>query len=375
MTYEGARGINGPYLGSLGASATIVGFVAGFGELLGYSLRFFSGFLADKTKHYWTIAIIGYTINLFAVPLLALTNHWLAAAILMIFERVGKGIRNPSRDAMLSHSAQKLGAGWVFGLHHALDRTGAMLGPLIIALVLFLKENNILSVNHNLSAYHEAYALLAIPAIFSLCFLLFARKNYPNPQNLEKVSQKLEGGMDKTFWIYTIGSGLVAAGFADFSLMAYHFAKETVLSVVWIPISYGLAMGSSGLFSVIFGRLYDRFGLIILIITTILSSLFAILAFWGGFTLALVGLCLWSVGLGAHESLMPAVITKMVHKNKRASAYGAFNMVFGVAWFLGSVAMGALYDFSITSLIVFSVITQLASIPFFFIVMKLMKSS
>ena len=101
LTYEGARGIVGPFLGSLGASAAIVGFVAGFGELMGYGLRSISGYFADKTHRYWLFAFTGYAINLLAVPALALAGQWPLAAGLVITERTGRGIRKPAVEAML----------------------------------------------------------------------------------------------------------------------------------------------------------------------------------------------------------------------------------------------------------------------------------
>ena len=121
MTYEGARSITGPYLALLGASAAVVGFVAGFGELVGYALRLVSGYMADKTRRYWAMTIIGYAVNLLAVPLLALAGNWPMAAILLIAERMGKAIRTPPRDVMLSHAASQVGRGWGFGLHEAMD--------------------------------------------------------------------------------------------------------------------------------------------------------------------------------------------------------------------------------------------------------------
>lgn len=362
MTYEGARSVTGPYLAQLGANAVIVGFVAGFGELLGYSLRLISGYLADKTARYWTIAFIGYFLNLLAVPLLALTSHWQAAAMLMILERVGKAIRIPSRDAMLSHSAHQLGAGWAFGLHEAMDKTGAMIGPLIIAGVLYFKGD-----------YRDGFLILLAPALICLGILVMARRIYPKPQHLESVSSSLEAkGMNKTFWLYVASSAFIAAGYADFSLMAFHFVKKSVISPTLIPIYYALAMGISGSAAILFGRLYDRKGFFILIIATVISSLFAPLVFWGEFILVFLGVCLWSVGLGAHETLMRAVVSKMVPMNKRGSAYGIFNMVFGISWFLGSILMGLLYDKSIAALIIFSVVTQLIAVPMLYIVMRRM---
>src|ERR671937_360106 len=138
FTYEGARGIVGPFLGSLGASAAIIGFVAGLGELMGYALRSVSGYFADKSHRHWAFAFVGYAVNMLAVPALALTGQWPLASGLVIAERVGRGIRKPTVEAMLSYAGKSIGAGWVFGLNEALDQAGATIGPLLVALILYL---------------------------------------------------------------------------------------------------------------------------------------------------------------------------------------------------------------------------------------------
>src|SRR5207247_9395730 len=138
FTYEGARGIVGPFLGSLGAGAAIVGFVAGLGELMGYGLRSISGYFADKSHRHWAFAFLGYAVNMFAVPSLALAGRWPLAASLVVAERTGRGIRKPAVEAMLSYAGRSIGAGWVFGLNEARDQAGATIGPLLMALVLYL---------------------------------------------------------------------------------------------------------------------------------------------------------------------------------------------------------------------------------------------
>ena len=238
ITYEGARSITGPFLAILGASAAVVGFVAGLGELVGYALRVVSGYFADRTQKYWTITIVGYLINLLAVPLLALTHHWPVAAVLIIMERLGKAIRTPARDAMLSHAGDHLGMGWGFGIHEAMDQIGAMCGPLIVAAVLYFKGD---------SDYPLAFAILAIPALLAIATLLFAKKIYPHPHQLSVKSIEFHSeGIPRIFWFYFIGALFVAAGFADFPLVAYHFEKKNLLPPAWIPLSYAIAMGVDG---------------------------------------------------------------------------------------------------------------------------------
>ena len=358
MTYEGARSITGPYLAVLGASATVVGLVAGFGELIGYGLRLVSGYLSDRTGRYWAITLVGYAANMLAVPLLALAGNWEIAALLIVAERTGKAIRTPARDAMLSHATSEIGRGWGFGLHEAMDQIGAVLGPLIVAAVLYVRGD-----------YQTGFVLLLIPALLALGVLVAARLIYPHPGELEvDIPAPATRGFSRVFWLYLAAVGLIAAGYADFPLIAYHFEKAATVSASWIPIFYAIAMGVDALAALVFGWLFDRFGLTILVVVALLSALFAPLVFLGGFALALLGMALWGIGMGAQESIMRAAIAGMIPPDRRGTAYGVFNTGYGVFWFAGSALMGVLYDRSLPLLIVFSVIAQLAAIPLLLLV-------
>ena len=360
MTYEGARSIGGPYLAVLGASATAVGIIAGFGELVGYGLRLVSGRLSDRTGEYWPITLFGYFIQMLSVPLLALAGRWEVAAFLIVVERTGKAIRNPPRDVMLSHATKEIGHGWGFGLHEALDQFGALVGPLVVAAVLAARGE-----------YRIAFAALLVPAILTLVLITTARFLYPRPRDLEADPPNVETQeLPRTYWIYMVGAALVAAGFADFSLVSYHFETAATVPNTWIPIFYAIAMAVSGVGSLVFGRLFDRWGIGVLIPLTILSSLFAPLVFLGGFSVALVGMALWGLGMGVHESIMAAAVASMVPTNRRGSAYGIFNTGYGLFWFVGSALMGILYDVSLTALIAFSVVVELAAIPVFIAVSR-----
>jgi predicted MFS family arabinose efflux permease len=356
FTYEDSRGILGPYLALLGASGTIVGVVTGFGELAGYGLRLVSGRLADRTRQFWPITIFGYVVQMAAVPALALAHSWPAAAILLIVERVGKAIRNPPRDVMLSHAgAQSGGIGWAFGLHEALDQFGALAGPILVAFVL-AKHGD----------YRIAFAVLAIPAIIMLSLLAAARLLYPKPEGMEaNAPEPSEGKIPRRFWIYLTGSAFVGAAFVDYPLVAFHFHKANTLSENWVPIFYAVAMGVSGAGSLIFGRLFDRCGIGILIPLTVLSAVVAPLVFLGSFWPALLGVAFWGLTMGAHESIMPAAVAPMVARGKRASAYGLFTAGYGISWFLGSALIGVLYDISVRVMILVCVLLALAAIPFF----------
>lgn len=355
MTYEGARSITGPFLSALGVSATTVGIVAGFGELLGYGSRFLSGYLGDRTGRYWAVTIVGYILNLFAVPLLALAGAWQVAVVLIVMERMGRGIRSPVRDAMLSHAASQTGLGWGFGLHQALDQLGAVLGPLIVSGVLFVG-----------SGYQAAFGWLLIPAILSMAVLLGARYLFPRPHDFELAPPPLEGeALPVAFWISIGAVAFIAAGYADFSLIAYHFAKAEVMPATWIPIVYAIAMAVDGAGALVLGSLFDRIGIRTMALATVISAAAAPLVFLGKLPAAAIGMACWGLGTGAQDSIMRATIARLAPQQRRGTAFGIMNGVYGVAWFAGSVLLGVLYDRSIWGVVVASTLLQLAAVPIF----------
>ena len=361
MTYEGARSIAGPFLGYLGASATIVGFVAGFGEMLGYGLRSLTGYFADKTRQYWAVTFLGYAINMLAVPALALAGNWPVAAALIVAERTGRAIRKPAVESMLSHAGESIGQGWVFGLNEALDQTGATLGPLLAAWVLY---------RHG--GYHQAFAALLTSALLCLAVLTVTWFLFRRPQELAGVpkASSPRRGFSRSYWLYLTAGALLAAGFADFSLIAFHFQKSATVPQSFIPVFYAVAMATGAISAPIFGKLLDNLGLSILFLAFGVSAFFAPLVFLFGSRLELVGMILWGLGMGAQDSCLKAVLSGVVSSEKRSTAFGVFDTGFGVAWFAGSAIMGVLYEKSVPALVIFSVLLQLAALPFFALARK-----
>src|SRR6266704_3960647 len=358
FTYEGARAIVGPFLGSLGAGAAMVGFVAGLGELMGYGLRSVSGYFADKSHRHWTFAFLGYAINMLAVPALALPGRWPLASALVVSERIGRGIRKPTVEAMLSYAGRSIGAGWVFGLNEALDQAGATVGPLLVALILYLN-----------GGFRTGFAVLLVPALLCLAILVAARLRHPRPHELEEGTGHTFATTNLTcpYWIYLAAGSLIAAGFADFALIGFHFHKTNSVPANLIPVFYEVAMSSSALASIPLGRLFDRFGANISVLAFIISAAAAPFVFLGGAIFALIGMIFWGVGMSAQGSLLQAMLTGVIPPQKRSTAFGLFDTGYGIAWFLGSAAMGLLYDKSILAVALFSVILQLAALPILYI--------
>lgn len=355
MTHEGARSITGPFLGSLGASGVVVSIVAGGGELLGYGLRYVAGRAADRTHRYWTIAFVGYTLQMAVVPLLALSGNWPVAAALIVTERVGRAIRIPTRDAMTAHAAHRLGGGWAFGVREALDAGGAMVGPLVVALALWLHGSD-----------RSAFALLGIPAALTLVSLAFTWRQFPNPADLEAEAPAppaASAPYPPAFWLYLAAMGLIAVGYADWPLIALHFSQERLVSSTVAPVLYAVAMAAEAIAALVLGKAFDRVGLRSILVVTMLTAAYAPLVFLGGLPLALIGIVAWGLGMAAQESIIKAVLTTVVPADRRASAFGLFDTGFGVAWFGGSILLGVLYDSSLLALALVSALVQLAALP------------
>jgi MFS family permease len=364
ITYEGARSIIGPYLALLGASAAVVGLVGGIGEFLGYAVRLASGYIADRTKAYWPLTILGYGL-LCAIPLMVIADYWQLAALFIIIERIGKGVRAPARDVILSHATKQVGRGFGFGIHEALDQIGAIIGPIIFSAVVFYR-----------GSYRDGFLILWIPVFFCLAVLLIARIKVPSPVDMEaddigaKETDQTSRRLPPIFWYYSLFTFLSVAGLINFQIISYHFKVQTVILDSRIPLFYAVAMGVDAVIGLVVGRIYDRIGLITLVSIPLLTFSIPLLTLSSGPYLALMGMVLWGATMGIHETIMRAAVADLTEIVQRGRAYGIFNTVYGGAWFLGSAVMGFLYDYSIAFLVLFVVVMEAISIRIFFILRR-----
>jgi MFS family permease len=358
MTYEGGASINGPFLGTLGASAAAISITAGIGEFLGYSLRSVAGHVADRTGKYWLITFLGYSINLLAVPAMALAGNWQVAGALILAERIGRAFRKPTVEAMLSYSTGKHGKGWVYALNTALDETGATFGPLLVALALYLKVD-----------FKGAYGLLLISSLLALATLVVARVIFPVPSRLQAGGPATahEKGFTRSYWLYMVAGSFFAAGLMSFELVSYHLSSNRIVTEHWIPIFLALATAMAVAASLVLGKLYDKIGMTVVVVAVVLASLFSPLVFFGGFWIALGGLLLWGIGYATQDTLLKVLIASVLPEGKRNLAFGLFYLGYGGGWLIGSVTTGLLYEHSRVALVVFAIAVQLASIPFFIV--------
>lgn len=350
ITYEGARSIIGPYFATFGLGAAMVGLVTGFGEFTGYGLRLLSGYFADRTGRHWLMTFLGYSLIL-SIPLLAFAQYWWVAALLIVAERLGKAVRTPARDAMLSFATKRVGRGLGFGIHEFMDQIGAVIGPLIVFSVIAGYS------------YKEAFIVLFLPASFAILILIATWKLYPAPQMLE--NEKQESEIKGSFWFYSIFVFLSVLGFLSFPLLSYHLARYVDLAL--IPLLYALAMGIDAVFALISGKCYDIIGLKTLMLVPLLTPL-VLLALHPSFAGMVAGVAAWGAVMGMHEAITRAAVADLTGVKKRSTAYGIFNTVFGLAMFVGGAVLGYLYDVSTTMLVVFVLAVEISA---FFVVLAM----
>jgi MFS family permease len=342
ISYEGVRGVTGPYLALLGASAVAVGLVAGLGEFAGYALRTASGYLADRLRLHWLLTVVGYGL-IATLPLLALVHRWELAAALIVLERLGKALRTPSRDAILSHAASQVGRGKGFGIHEALDQLGALIGPVIFAVALTFDGE---------AGYRLGFGLLTIPAILAIVILVLAWRQEPEPESLESVTPRVNRPTEASgsrrlsgpFWRYTLFTALTTLGFVPFALLSYHVEQTGRFSPPLIPLLYAVAMGVDGGIALIAGWGYDRFGLRTLAAVPVCIALGTAAALQSTTGFIITGVVVWGIAMGLVETTMRAAVGELSAPSARGLAYGVFNTVFGTAWLAGGAVLGYLYE-------------------------------
>ncbi len=356
MVYEGARSIIGPYLATLGASALVVGVAAGAGEFIGYGLRVVSGYLVTRSRHYWNWTIVGYALTVLSVPLIGVTNVLVPALLLYGTERLGKAVRSPAKDTLLSHASTRTGSGTAFGVHQAMDQFGAVAGPLILAVVLSWHAGD----------YRLAFGVLVVPGILVLALLMWLRRRVPDPASYESPEPDVAGGLEQAagssgrvgsrqplptlLWRYVGAVAVLSCGVASFPLLAFHAQTQGLLTEAQVPVLFAVAMFVDGLSGLVMGRVFDRRGPKVLLLVPVAAS-FAAIAFTHNAMLVWIGVAIWGVVNGILDSTIKAVVTHLVPAGSRATAFGWLALVRGIGLLVAGAILGLAYDQSITLVI------------------------
>ena len=364
IVYEGARSITGPLLASLGATAVVVGVVTGVGEAAALLLRIVSGPLADRTGHFWAWAISGYFLTVVTVPFLGLAGAVWVAAALVIAERVGKAVRSPAKDTLLSHATSVTGRGRGFAVHEAMDQVGAFVGPLAVAAMLVIFGGD----------YRPTFALLALPGVAVLVLLLWLRARVPEPAAYEVVvatespsapeveTQRFVRALPRAFWVYAGFSAATMLGFTTFGVLSFHLVERRIVTVALVPVIYATAMAADAVAALATGWMYDRRGARVLVALPLLAALVPVFAFQDAVIAVVIGAVLWGSAVGIQESTLRAVVADLVEPARRATAYGMYAAVIGVAAAAGGALTGLLYSQSVGALIAVVIAIQVASL-------------
>lgn len=379
MVYETARSANSQYFNILGISAATVGLVFGIGEFLGYGLRLLAGVLSDKSGKQWIFMFIGYGM-LIAVPLMGFVNKWNILLVLILLERIGKALRNPAKDTVLSSVAEnQLGVGQAFGLQEALDQLGAFTGPLIFTAVFAVTKHK------GIAEYQLGYKLLIIPFVALMVFLTLAyhkiKRDFliPEIKTREFRNEKLP----KIFWIYTLFTLMCTMGFVNFSTIGYHVKAVGIMEDGEITLVYSIAMAVDAMASLLTGHMYDKVkegsrrksgGLMVMAMIPIMTMFLPIFTLSNSRSAVIVGMVIFGIVMGTHETIMRSAISDISPYYKRGTSYGIFNAAYGLALMIGSYFMGLLYDMRMISVIqVITSVIEALSIIVFVYMMKLAK--
>jgi MFS family permease len=408
MVYEGARSIIGPFLATLGATAAVVGAVAGAAEFIGYGLRVASGYLVRRRRNYWAWTITGYALTVLSVPLIGVTTVIAPALLLYGTERLGKAVRSPAKDTLLSHASTRTGRGSAFGVHQAMDQVGAMAGPLLLAAVL----------SQSAGSYRLAFGILVVPGVVVLALLLWLRLRVPDPAAYERaepssveraepssyergepaveraepssyeraepaveraepvggeradpaayrgasmVSEAVQGrhhdglrtGLPPLVRQYVGTVGLLSLGIASFPLLAFHAQTRGLLTPAQVPVLFAVAMAVDGVSGLLMGRFYDRLrekGAWVLLVVPVAAGVSAI-AFTDSAALVWAGVAVWGLVHGVMDSTVKAVVTELVEPGLRSVAFGWLALARGLGLLTGGIALGVVYDHSIPAAI------------------------
>ncbi|MFE0680592.1 MFS transporter [Streptomyces sp. NPDC058961] len=362
FVYEGARSITGPLLAHLGATAAVVGVVTGIGEAAALVLRLGSGPLADRTRRFWAWTISGYALTVITVPVLGLASALWVACALVIAERVGKAVRSPAKDTLLSHATAVTGRGKGFAVHEAMDQIGALIGPLIVAAVLAATGDH----------YAPALGVLALPGLAVLILLFWLRARVPDPTQYEipaptataltTKGPQVRERLPRAFWIYAAFTAATMSGFATFGVLSFHLIAEHLLTPAAVPVLYAGAMAVDAVAALATGWAYDRIGPKVLAVLPVLAAAVPILAFTRSVPLVVAGALVWGAAMGVQESTLRATVADLVGPHRRATAYGIFAAVVGAATAAGGALAGLLYDVSIPLLITVTACIQAAAL-------------
>lgn len=373
MAYEGMRSVAGPFLGTLGASAAVVGLVTGAGEAVALLLRLVTGSLTDRAGAHWRATVVGYGLTAACVPLLAVAPFAGAAGLgiasaLFLLERTGKAVRSPSKSALLAGMTRQVGAGRGFAVHKALDQVGALLGPLVVGLLIATTD-----------ATWPAFLALGIPGGIAMVLVLQLRRRAPRvpaPSHATGPSRAPTAPapgiadaqvasvsrLPRAFYAMALGVAASTFGLMTFGVISFHLVEADLVPLAGVPLVYAAAMAVAALAALGSGWTYDRFGTRVLLLLPPAAALVAPLAFMPLLAASLAGILVWGLATGMQDSTVKAWVADLVPAPRLGTAYGVFAAFQGVAAMAGGTVAGASYAGHLPVLIALIAVLQVLAL-------------
>lgn len=355
---------------TLGASPFAIGAIEGLAESAASILKLFSGYLSDKFNSRKLPVFIGYALASITRPLLAFAGSWQHVLFVRLTDRVGKGIRGAPRDALLANEVPPEKRGLAFGFNRAADHFGAVLGPIIASILLWFFAQD--AQNPTVAEYQKVFLLASIPIVIGLFIIVFYVKEDKQPEAIEKPKIKLSlkefDGNFKRF-LFVIALFTLSNSTDAFLLLR---ADEAGIPLPLIPLLWVALHLSKVVSSLIGGSLSDKFGRKKLIFSgwILYALVYAGFAFvndaWQAWALFII----YGVYFGLTEGAEKALVADLVPPEKRGTAFGLYNLAFGITVFPASLLLGGIWSYwGATHAFLFSMILSITA-AFFLLTIK-----
>ncbi len=332
---------------TLGVSPRVLGSIEGAAESVSSLLKLFAGHFSDRFGKRKIFVVFGYTLSSVARPLLAFATGWQQVLAIRLSDRVGKGVRSAPRDAMIADTVAIKERGLAFGLHRAMDHTGAVVGPLIgyLLVLWFAADRNALTSQD----FTRIFLLASVPALAAVLVVsFFVRESHKPERKIIETNapQRLSlRGFDGNFKCFLVIIALFTlSNSSDFFLLLR--ARDAGVSVLDTSLLWAALHATKVLSSIFGGDLSDRLGRKRLIVSgwVLYAAVYAGFAFVSNPVSAWILFLIYGIYFGLAEGAEKALVADLVKPEQRGTAYGLYNLAFGITVFPASLLMGALWD-------------------------------
>jgi MFS family permease len=344
---------------TLGASRALLGAIEGSAELTSYAFRMVSGSLSDKVGKRKAFIIAGYGLSTITKPFFAVSSSWLDAFVVRFVDRMGKGIRTAPRDALIADSVSESRVGRAFGIHRTIDQLGAIVGPIAAFGLLQIVD------------IRGIFLLSLIPgAIAVLILVLFVKEVVVKPNAsatrmsiFSNINRVIRG--NRPFVLLLVIAGIFGIGAFNFPFILLR-ASDLGISESFIPLIYATLNVAHTAIGIPSGILADKVGkekVLIIGYSVFAISTLLMLLLSGNTLYAYILAAIFGLYLGISETVQRAVIPMYVASELRGTAYGLYNVIAGITFFVANVAFGFLWDnLSLTAAVSYSMITAIAAV-------------